>query len=199
MGAETREESGAKRVRPLGCYFLLEMADPFDPKNLPPSVFEERIAELEQEVTAARRRLESAEAELAWWQQGFQLFAADKAPQERASIPPEETPRLRQARVEMARQTALDGGRPTLRQAILTAMRESDRTEWPVLDLMAALRERDRMPKGKNDQDIVRGMVSTMTKQNQLVRVGYGVYSLADRMPASVNELLTPDGGRTEP
>lgn len=143
------------------------MPKSFDPKSMARREFDEHIRALQVVVDRERERLDAAIAELEWWEQGRELFA----PEAKSARPPE-------SRVT------------TLRQAVLAVMRDSNASSMRVLDIIAALHGAGWMPSGKNADDVVRGMVSTMTKQKQLVRVAYGTYSLPDRLPNAANGAL---------
>jgi hypothetical protein len=140
----------------------------FDPKNMSRQDFDDRIAELERDVLAAKRMLDEATAMVAWWREGRDLFSPEPADTTgTASSPPQE-----------------NGSRPTLRQAIKVIMAESPTTRWRAPELFGALSERGWSPNGKHGEDILRGMLSTMRKDKEVVRVGYGVYALPGPAPA---------------
>lgn len=130
--------------------------------------FDARIAQLERDVVEAKSAWEGAMAMLAWWRDGRELFAPE----------PMETKETDH------HSSHEDGSRPTLRQAVKIVMAESPTTEWRAGDLLAALSGRGWSPNGKNTEDILRGMLSTMRKDKELVRVRYGVYALPGPAPA---------------
>lgn len=104
-----------------------------------------------------RERIKLVEAELAWLKQGYQLFASGP---------------------HTLQQSASDPLKPVLRKAILQVMSQGPKDVWRVPELIDALTERGWMPNGKSAKQIVRSRVSSMSRDGDIERVGYGAYTI---------------------
>ena len=148
------------------------MTSDFDPREISPSAYRGRIRELETRFAAERAAASKTERELTWWREGLELFAPE-AEARAHDEPPEATP-------------SVNGSKPVLREAILRIMRDGKATGkdvWKVPEVISLLGERGWLPNGANAEHIVRSRLSTLTKAEELQRVGYGQYALPQGAP----------------
>jgi len=142
------------------------MTSDFDPREILPSAYRERIRELDARLAAERAAASKTERELTWWREGLELFALEAGAS--PADEPETTP-------------STNGTKPVLREAIMGIMRDGKRTGkdvWKAPEMIRLLGERGWLPNGDNAEHIVRSRLSTLTKADELERVGYGQYAL---------------------
>lgn len=163
----------------------------FDPTKMPREEFEDRVSHLEAKVEESKQVLASATAQLDWWRRGLGLFFPEAVTDPPVQDPTaeDETGRAEEIMPPAAVFHPNGGSKPTLRQAIHAIMAESPAIQWRATDLFSALGQRGWMPTGKNAEDVVRGMLSSMNREKQIMRVGYGVYALPDRVPELASQL----------
>lgn len=136
---------------------------------IPPAVIAKRIGELRTEVDAAETRMAALRAELAWYEDAKRLFG--DAPRD----PEVERPLPGLGNEEAAR---ANGAKPTLREAILTVMRERPNKTWPVESVIAELRQRDWLPTGTHAEHRTRSTLAQMHRKGQAKRMDRGRYRL---------------------
>lgn len=136
---------------------------------IPLDVIKRRIGELRVEAEAAEDHLANVRAELAWYEDAQRLFGdASPNPDVEPSLPglgdsPGASP---------------NGSKPTLRQAILTVMREQPNKTWKVEAVIGELRRRDWLPAGAHGEHHTRSMMAQMHRKGQAKRIDRGRYRL---------------------
>jgi hypothetical protein len=132
------------------------------PQELP---YDAQIAALTEQLEEAREKAAAIEAQLDWWQRGRDLYGSPKS------------------NGNVAR-----GAKPTLAQAIVRLMSESDRPEWTAGMIMEGLRSHGWMPNGSTAKHAVRTKLAKLARGEDAVlqRVHHGIYTL--RAPISVEE-----------
>jgi hypothetical protein len=133
-----------------------------------PATIAKRIGELRTEVDAVEIRLAALRAELAWYEDGKRLFGdAPRDPDVERPLPgPDNEP------------ARTNGAKPTLREAILTVMRERPTKTWPVESVIAELRQREWLPTGDNAEHRTRSTLAQMHRKGQVKRMDRGRYRL---------------------
>ena len=178
-----------------GVCIMWGMPDTFDPTSLSPSVFDARIEALEKREDSLNSELVKVSQELAWWRKGRDLFVAGEEPESEA-LENHENGSVDTAAgksVELVPSSDVlssPGVKPTLRQAILRSMFDRKpvggrEIPWAVPMVISELESRGWAPGGKNAENMVRHMMGDMVKRGQLVRPGYGKYTLSPDMRAA--------------
>jgi hypothetical protein len=143
--------------------------------SLDPQLIADKIAEARDRKAHALIEYEAAAAELEWWLKGAELagVAVSREEDEPTSAEVEEL-------FPDATHFEQTGTKPTLRQAIMAHLREHPATELSVAELAQALVRRGWVPK-QGAHKRVSDLAGLMHSQDQLQRVGRGVYRLNPR------------------
>jgi hypothetical protein len=131
---------------------------------------EARIGELRGAVDAEEQKLAMLRDELTWYEEAKRLFG--NAPRDPAVEP---------ALPGLASQPGgpiANGDKPTLRQAILTIMREQPNKTWAVESVISELRRRTWLPSGANGEHRTRSVLAQMHRKEQVKRIQRGRYRL---------------------
>jgi hypothetical protein len=144
----------------------------FDPDSLAAG-----ISAATARKAAAIAEYQAATAELDWLRQGARLFGLE--------VPREGSSESDELAVDPA-----NGKRPTLRQAILTFLAEAPDTPMTIPELAAALKARALLPERADAQKAVSDMAASMAGEDQLERVGRGVYKLHPRLALALESRV---------
>jgi hypothetical protein len=133
---------------------------------IPPAVIAENVAELRKRVAATEAELEQLRTQLDWWETGQRLFGDDTEAEPKAE-PASTLP-----------EGSSDGGRPSLREAVLTVLSQEPVKTWKTEAVIEELRKRDWLPNGKYGEHHTRSMLAQMHRKGQARRMGRGLYRL---------------------
>ena len=139
---------------------------------LDPDSLSAGIATATARKEAAVAEYEAATAELEWLIQGASLLGLDL----QADVGSEA------AELDELIKEPASNIKPTLRQAILAFLREAPQAHITIPTLAAALNKRGWLPDRADAQKAVSDMAALMANENQLERVGRGVYRLHPRL-----------------
>jgi hypothetical protein len=154
------------------CFAILFLITAFDPRKVPPSEYEARVAELRTKRDAARKRLGKIEAELAWWEEGLRLFGLGE----------QEPPATTQPTL------ALVDSKPPLREAIVRVIKEGSAAKrWESKDVAAVLQERGWMPTGKYAMHTVRQRLRDLANDGLIHKVQRGQFAKLKEVSAATD------------
>jgi hypothetical protein len=131
------------------------------------AVIDARIGELRGAVDAAEQKLAVLRDELTWYEDAKRLFGV---------APPD--PAVEPGLASESDHLSANGSKPTLRQAILTIMREHSNKTWRVDSVISELRRREWLPVGPNGEHRTRSVLAQMHRKGQVKRMDRGRYRL---------------------
>jgi exonuclease VII small subunit len=144
-----------------------------DPVELP---YDEKIADLERQLEAARQSTLALEGQLEWWKRGRELYGHAATNGNATELVPEE-------------HVFQTGTKPTLAQGIVRVMKSAQpgKETWTTTQVMAELRDRGWMPNGSSAEQVVRARLARMAREDGgLKRVEHGIYALSDSPTATL-------------
>jgi hypothetical protein len=149
---------------------LLESTPMSSSAPIPPELVDKRISELSDEIDATTQRLTQLRDELQWYEAAKRLFGdAPPDPAVEPSLP---------GLGNEAGAARANGAKPTLREAILTVMREEPRKTWKVESVISELRQREWLPGGEHGEHRTRSVLAQMHRKGQAKRIDRGRYRL---------------------
>jgi hypothetical protein len=145
--------------------------------ELTPERIADRLKVARERKDEALARYEAASAEVAWLEEGLRLFNPD-------ALPEPEAQRKMLDEIFPDGPVFDQGVNPSLRQAMVIAMREHPGRRWTVADLTEALGSMGWLP--ENGAKRISDMAGEMARLNQVVRQGRGVYKLSPELAAAL-------------
>lgn len=169
------------------------MSGPLQPP-LSREEYDRNVEGLLRDVEERQKGLDLAMKRLAWWQEGRSLYFGESVSTDSDSVAEDDA-----GDDEVATRAALNGT-STLRQAVLAVFLDRRPTNgieptWKAGEVVEELRKRDAMPESADyGESIVRKMLRSMAEKKQLMRHGYGSYSLAEGVRQGRRGAVTARG-----